>query len=91
VEGGAGLLKAGKSLAGVANSVDGIVEVANNISTNIHWGQQGKHIVGHNNYKAEIGKSILTSDAQGLLNNFHSGNINLLQTINSVKTRVDFG
>lgn len=55
----------------------------------IHAGQQGKHIIGHNNY--EVGRSVLTKDAQGLLNDFHLGNINSQQAINSVKTRVDFG
>jgi filamentous hemagglutinin len=34
----------------------------------IDWGKQGKHIPGHNNYKADTGRSILThKDPQSLL------------------------
>ncbi|MEG1591652.1 MAG: polymorphic toxin type 50 domain-containing protein [Chryseobacterium sp.] len=51
--------------------------------------KQGKHIVGHNNYIG--GKSILTENAQGLLDAFHAGNVSSTQIINSVKIRVDFG
>lgn len=61
----------------------------NAISKIIDVGKQGKHIVGHNNYMP--GKSILTENAQGLLDAFHSGNVNSSQIINAVKTRVNFG
>jgi len=61
----------------------------NAISKIIDIGKQGKHIVGHNNYMP--GKSILTENAQGLLDAFHSGNVNSSQIINAVKTRVNFG
>jgi RHS repeat-associated protein len=59
------------------------------ISKIIDAGKQGKHIVGHNNYMP--GKSILTENAQGLLDAFHSGNVISSQLINAVKTRVNFG
>ncbi|WP_235596858.1 polymorphic toxin type 50 domain-containing protein, partial [Leptospira alstonii] len=62
-----------------------------NISKNIHTGQQGKHVVGHNNYNPLLGKSILKEDAQSLLDNFHSGKINNYETIQPNKVRVDFG
>jgi hypothetical protein len=61
----------------------------NSVSKVINEAKQGKHIVGHNNY--QVGKSILTEDAQGLLDAFHAGNVESTQVINSVKTRVDFG
>ena len=64
-------------------------ESVNAISKIIDVGKQGKHIVGHNNYIS--GKSILTENAQGLLDAFHSGNVNSSQIINEVKTRVNFG
>ena len=60
-----------------------------NIAKNIHSGAQGKHIPGHNNYIP--GKSILTEDAQKLLDNFHSGNINSSRIISDSKVKVDFG
>ncbi len=37
------------------------------------------------------GRSILSKDAQGLLNDFHSGSIKSSQVINNTKIRVDFG
>ncbi|MCC8427258.1 polymorphic toxin type 50 domain-containing protein [Mucilaginibacter sp. UR6-11] len=55
----------------------------------INAGKQGKHIEGHNNYT--LGKSILTSEAQSLLDNYSSGNVKSIQKIDAVKTRVDFG
>lgn len=62
---------------------------AGGINKLINIGKQGKHIVGHNNYI--VGKSILTEDAQLLLDAFHSGNIKSSRIINDVKTQVDFG
>ncbi|HET7734112.1 MAG TPA: polymorphic toxin type 50 domain-containing protein, partial [Paludibacter sp.] len=59
------------------------------VSDAINVGKQGKHLVGHNNYI--VGRSILTEDAQGLLDAFHAGNVESTQIINGVKTRVDFG
>ena len=70
----------------VANEIS---QVAEGISKVINAGKQGKHILGHNNY--QVGRSILTEDAQKLLDGFHSGNVNSVQVINDVKTRVDFG
>ncbi|WEA00538.1 polymorphic toxin type 50 domain-containing protein [Mucilaginibacter sp. SJ] len=55
----------------------------------INAGKQGKHIEGHNNYIQ--GKSILTGDAEVLLNNYSDGNVKSIQKIDDVKTRVDFG
>ncbi len=55
----------------------------------INLGEQGKHIIGHNNYIP--GKSILKEDAQALLDAFHSGSIKSSRVINETKTSVDFG
>jgi hypothetical protein len=49
----------------------------------VHWGQQGKHVVGHNNFIP--GRSVLTADAQRLLNDYAGtgtlkGNKELIQT-----------
>jgi len=55
----------------------------------INKGQQGKHIIGHNNY--QTGKSILTEDGQTLLNEFHDGKATILRQVNSHKIAVDFG
>lgn len=75
------------------NSVGDVVgrngETINNISNNIHMGQQGKHIIGHNNFLPN--RSVLTSNPQELLRSYHSGNISSSQVINSAKIRVDFG
>ncbi|WP_215234228.1 DUF6443 domain-containing protein [Dyadobacter linearis] len=59
------------------------------ISKAIHWGKQGKHIIGHNNLKP--GASILNVNAQDLLDAFHEGKIVSSQIVNETKTRVDFG
>jgi RHS repeat-associated protein len=77
-----------------AAEVVGAAEVAaqgigNGISKVIDAGKQGKHILGHNNYLP--GRSILTENAQVLLDAFHSGNITSSQVINAVKIRVNFG
>lgn len=39
----------------------------------LNVGRQGKHQVGHNNYKAEIGKSVLTADPNELLSKAGTG------------------
>jgi RHS repeat-associated protein len=58
----------------------------------IDEGNQGKHIVGHNNYKGNEGiRSVLKENPKALLDKFHSGNIVKSQELNKVKTRVDFG
>jgi hypothetical protein len=75
--------KVGQTLGNGTNSG------SNAIARLIDIGKQGKHIIGHNNYQS--GKSILTEDAQQLLDAFHSGNVNSIQVINNVKTRVNFG
>ncbi|MCF2500431.1 DUF6443 domain-containing protein [Dyadobacter chenhuakuii] len=59
------------------------------ISKVIHWGKQGKHILGHNNLKP--GASILQENAQDLLDAFHEGRVVTSQVVNETKTRVDFG
>lgn len=66
-----------------------VVQETNNVSKIINIGKQGKHIVGHNNY--QTGKSILTENAQTLLDNFHAGKVKSTQIIDEVKTRVNFG
>lgn len=57
----------------------------------INQGHQDKHIVGTNNYNNELAKgnhkSILTEDANQLLNDFAGEGIK----INDYKERVDFG
>jgi RHS repeat-associated protein len=63
--------------------------ISNFVSKIINKGQQGKHIVGDANFKD--GRSILTENAQELLDAFHAGTINSSQAINNAKTRVDFG
>ena len=78
-----------KGSTGIINTTKPIANSQNIISRTINSGQQGKHIIGHNNYQS--GRSILSESAQELLDAFHAGNINSSQTINSVKTRVDFG
>jgi len=82
VTGGIGAKLVGKLFPTAKTGVEGVSEI-------IDIGKQGKHIVGHNNYT--VGRSVLTEDAQGLLDAFHSGNVTSSQTINAVKTRVDFG
>ena len=59
-----------------------------NISTTIHMGAQGKHISGHNNYIS--GKSILTSDPQKLLDDFHARNVQDVRVISDTKVKVKF-
>lgn len=59
------------------------------IAKKIHAGKQGKHILEHNNYQK--GKSVLKSDAQQLLDDFHAGKVKVSEAIDKVKTRVDFG
>ncbi|WP_443947607.1 polymorphic toxin type 50 domain-containing protein [Pedobacter sp. AW1-32] len=71
---------------GMVGAVEG---TTNGISQSINPGKQGKHMIGHNNYTS--GKSILITDAQGLLKDFHSRNVTLIQGIDAVKTRVNFG
>jgi RHS repeat-associated protein len=78
-----------KGSIGVIKTTKPIAKSQNIISRTINSGQQGKHIVGHNNYQS--GRSILSESAQELLDAFNSGNINSSQTINTVKIRVDFG
>jgi RHS repeat-associated protein len=83
-------VNAAMGLTAFAHGMIGIVEgTTNGISQSINQGKQGKHMVGHNNYVP--GKSILTSNAQSLLNDFHSRNVTSMQGIDGVKTRVNFG
>jgi len=68
--------------------------LAKKISKVINKGQQEKHIVGTNNYELlksqGKNKSILTEDAQKLLDDVHSDNVNDIQKAGD-KLRVDFG
>lgn len=66
------------------------------VSTNIHQGQQDKHIETSNNYRnlANNGthKSRLTADAQSLLNRFHAGEFTVLSYMEARKSvMVEFG
>lgn len=57
--------------------------------TLLHEGQQGKHIVGHNNYKNQAGKSIVTlstNKIEELLQKFAGTG----QVVRNNKKRVDF-
>ncbi|WP_418264582.1 RHS repeat-associated core domain-containing protein [Flavobacterium faecale] len=68
---------------------DAIKAQAKATNVEIDMGNQGKHLLDHNNYMD--GRSILDANPHTLLENVQSGNIKSLQTINSVKTRIDFG
>lgn len=54
----------------------------------VDLGHQGKHIVGHNNFMQ--GKSILTADAQKLLDGITAGKYSILRK-NQNNIIVDFG
>ncbi|MCP3660099.1 MAG: hypothetical protein GY830_07235 [Bacteroidetes bacterium] len=54
----------------------------------IHEGQQGKHILGHNNFIP--GKSILEANAKKLLNGLHSKKYKIIEIINEHQVIVDF-
>ena len=58
------------------------------ISTVIHMGQKGKHIVGHNNFIH--GRSILTANPQDLFDSFHQGNNQSSRSISHNKEKVHF-
>jgi len=89
LEGGVSLGQLGWTTLSRFLAKEAIKRAAKGFSKVIHVGKQGKHIVGHNNYEA--GKSILSKDAQKLLDAFHSGDVKSAQVINSAKVRVDFG
>ncbi|WP_172423149.1 polymorphic toxin type 50 domain-containing protein [Paenibacillus larvae] len=63
----------------------GIPKVVNGFDATIHAGKQGKHIPGHSNY--QYGKSILTANAQKLLEKYAGKG----EWIGQNKERVDFG
>ncbi len=80
-------------LAKMADKAIDAVKAANKVSDfakypkKIHVGRQGKHIVGHNNYKK--GRSIFfgsTTDAQQLIKKYSGKG----QRINATSERVDF-
>jgi hypothetical protein len=56
---------------------------------NIHAGQQGKHIPGHNNFTP--GRSSLTVDAQKLLNGVHEGTHPIVRMTPRNQPVVNFG
>ncbi|WP_237089028.1 polymorphic toxin type 50 domain-containing protein [Paenibacillus larvae] len=62
-----------------------IPKVVNGFDATIHAGKQGKHIPGHSNY--QYGKSILTANAQKLLEKYAGKG----EWIGQNKERVDFG
>ena len=65
------------------------IKKAKEIPSNIHMGQQGKHIPGHNNHIA--GRSELTSNPQDLLNRVKQGDVGSINSLGSNKHRVNFG
>ncbi len=64
------------------------IGIMRSVSENIHWGQQGKHVVGYHNYTP--GRSILTEDANNLLRQYHSGETTVLRIANNNKIIVEF-
>jgi len=64
------------------------IGIRNSVPKSINLGQQGKHIVGHNNYTP--GRSILTGDAKALLDEFHSGTATILRQPNANRVIVEF-
>ena len=66
--------------------------VTDDLPRNIHSGQQGKHIEGHNNF--DPSRSVLTENPQELLDGIHSGRYPVVREIvrgNSISRFVDFG
>ncbi|WP_082136273.1 polymorphic toxin type 50 domain-containing protein [Pseudomonas deceptionensis] len=65
--------------------------VPNDLPTNIHAGQQGKHIRGHNNF--EEGRSFFNNgvDPAELLGGVHSGKYPIIGTGARGNPIVDFG
>jgi RHS repeat-associated protein len=60
------------------------------LPSKIHTGSQGKHIVGHNNYNPNLGKSILDANSQTLLDGVNLGKYSILRK-NQNNVIVDFG
>jgi RHS repeat-associated protein len=58
------------------------------VPTNINPGQQGKHIIGHNNYLS--GRSILTANPRDLLKQFHANATTVLRQPNANRIIVEF-
>ena len=83
--------KAAETARQIADNLRIRKQVKASIARTVHEGKQGKHIVGHNNYQS--GKSVLTTGAQQLLNDFHSGNVRSWNPVGNsgAKVRVDFG
>jgi RHS repeat-associated protein len=74
--------------------VPGTKQIKLKLSAKINVGQQEKHIEGKNNYNNLVRQgnkpSILTRDAQALLDDVHAGNVKSIQPAGD-KLRVDFG
>ena len=62
--------------------------ILSQVPENINVGQQGKHIVGHNNYRP--GRSVLTANPNDLLKQFHDNETTILRQPNANRIIVDF-
>ncbi|MEP1921415.1 MAG: polymorphic toxin type 50 domain-containing protein, partial [Ekhidna sp.] len=63
--------------------------VPNDLPTNIHLGQQGKHILGHNNFDPK--RSPLTANPDDLLAGVHGGQYPIVRTDLRGNPVADFG
>jgi RHS repeat-associated protein len=80
-----------KLVAGATIGVMGIEAYhRGKIPGNIHEGSQGKHIEGHNNYVEDLGRSVLTEDAQTLLNQFKKGKGQIIDMPKEGQITIDF-
>ena len=77
----------GRNASQVTNGID----IPADLPRHIHTGQQGKHIVGHNNYKP--GRSPLAKDinAQELLDGIHTKKYHITRLTPRGQPVVDFG
>jgi len=67
------------------------LKVPNNLAKNIHMGQQGKHIEGHNNYLPGRSTLLKHIDSQKLLDSVHDGSNIIVDLGSRGNPIVDFG
>jgi hypothetical protein len=67
------------------------LEVPESLSKNIHSGQQGKHILGHNNFVPGRSPLIEGIDPQKLLDGIHLGQYPIVRVTPRSQPIVDFG
>jgi hypothetical protein len=82
------LMQSPKSIAMRTTSARGVLD---DIAANIHPGQQGKHVPGHNNFLT--GRSAIENgiDPQALLDGAHSGKYSVVGAGSRGQPVVDFG